>query len=70
MDNATTLLESLNADEIRQRLSDMTAEQKALRALLRAAVHLERQGNRASTVRKYSAPITPPIEREDPSEQK
>jgi hypothetical protein len=43
MDNANKILESLNAAEIRRRLSEMNAEQDALRVLLRAATRLERQ---------------------------
>jgi hypothetical protein len=42
MTNANQLLESLSAAEIRERLSQITAEQEALRVLLRAATRLER----------------------------
>ncbi len=43
MTNAISVLESLNAEEIRQRLDEMEAEEKALRVLLRTANRLDRQ---------------------------
>ena len=39
---ATQLLRQLSPGEIRQRLADLSAEQKALRTLLRAALDMER----------------------------
>lgn len=40
--NATQLLRSLSAEQIRERLAELAAEEKALRTLLRAAVRYKR----------------------------
>ena len=37
---ATEMLRQLSADEIRKRLSELEAEQKALRTLLQAAIRI------------------------------
>jgi hypothetical protein len=43
MTNAKSILDSLDAEEIRRRLDEMDAEEQALRVLLRAANRLDRQ---------------------------
>jgi hypothetical protein len=43
MSNAQDILKSLDASELREKLGQLTAEQKAVKVLLRAASRLERQ---------------------------
>jgi len=50
MTNAAQILESLNADEIRQRLEQLNSEQQALRVLLRAAAHLPRRAKQDRSI--------------------
>jgi len=55
MANATKLLESLDAGEIREQLEQLTAEQEALRVLLRAATLRDRQRQKPSREIQRSA---------------
>jgi hypothetical protein len=48
MENATAILESLDAAELQRRLDAIDREREALRILHRAALRLERQQNKAA----------------------
>lgn len=52
MNNASKIVESLKADEIRQRLIEIGREERALRVLLRAANHLGK-GDASRPTQKY-----------------
>jgi hypothetical protein len=58
MSNATELLESLDAAEIRQRLEAIDKERQALLVLHRAAIRFERQGGTQRTRQPATAPAT------------
>ncbi|MGA2798245.1 MAG: hypothetical protein ABSE63_11745 [Thermoguttaceae bacterium] len=55
MTNAESIVESLNAEEIRRRLDKIEAEEKALRVLLRAANRLGRQRQDKPSIKQEAA---------------
>ena len=66
MENASRLLESLSAEEIRERLLDLDREQRALRVLLRDEPTRSRQADTSATTGGPAMPqvasryLTPP----------